>query len=428
MEKIPSLAGKAYRHLLHDSLYRNSIFLLLAGVANGGLSFVFWILAAHLYTQTQVGQATALIAAVGLVAGFGTLGFNNSIIRFLPHAKDKNRLINGALTIVAAAALLAGLIFLALLPHISQTLTFVRAHLWYILTFLLFVISMATNTILDNTFTAFRSTHYTFIKNVIINVFELVLVIAMLRLGSFGIFASYGFSFFLIVLIGLGILMKKFAFKPKPAIDGEMLHETAKFSLANYIVSYLNGLPGLILPIIVTNLLGAKLNAIYYIAYSIASLLFIIPLGIGNALFAEGSHDATKLKHTIKRAVRITILLMVPAIAVIAGLAPFILFFFGRHYSAQGVTILRILTLSSVFLAVCYPCGSILNILHRLKSLIIVNLLGALVVISLVYTFIKGGHGLLGVAWGWLLGWAVYTVFYVFAVVRALAKTSSTTL
>lgn len=427
MEKITSLGGKTYRHFIHDSLYRNSIFLLLAGLVNGGFSFIFWILAAHLYTQAQVGQATALIAAVGLVAGFGTLGFNNSIIRFLPRAQDKNLLLNGALTIVASAALLASIIFLILLPHISPALIFVRQHVWYTLIFMVFVISTATNTILDNTFTAYRSTHFTFIKNIIINIFELWFVIAFLRLGSIGIFASYGLAFFMIALIGIAILIKKFDYLPKPSFNKEILRETAKFSLANYVVSYLNGLPGLVLPIVVTNLLGAKLNAVYYIAYSVASLLFIIPLGIGNALFAEGAHDATNLKHTIKRTARITTLLMVPAIFIIAGLAPVILFFFGKHYSAQGVAILRILALSAVFLAVCYPCGSILNIMQRLKSLIIVNFLGAVVVIGTVYTFIKGGHGLVGVAWGWLLGWAVYALLYVLAVARALASTSSTT-
>lgn len=426
MDATRRLATKTYRHFMHDSLYRNSIFLLLAGLVNGGFSFVFWILAAHLYTQPQVGQATALIAAGGLVAGFGMLGFNNSIIRFLPHSIEKNRLINGAVTVVAITTLLAGLIFLILLPHILPTLIFVRHSFEYVLIFMIFVMSMAINTILDNTFTAYRSTHYTFIKNIIINIFELVLVISLVRKGSLGIFASYGLAFLLIVLISFGILIKKFTFKPKFAIDQKVLRKMAKFSLANYLVSYLNGLPALTLPIIITNLLGAKLNAVYYIAYSIASLLFIIPLGIGNALFAEGSHNTTQLRPTIKRAARINVVLMVPAIIIITALAPVILFFFGKHYSAQGVTVLRLMALSAVFLAICYPCGSILNILHRLKSLIIVNLFGAAVVISTVYAFIKSGHGLAGVAWGWLLGWAVYTLFYVFAVARALASTSST--
>jgi len=398
----------------------------MANLANAGFSFIFWIFAAHFYTQTEVGQATAAIAAVGLVSGFGVLGFNNSIIRFLPKARDKNKLINSALTVVAITALLSGIVFLLLLPHLSSSLLFIRHKAWYTVGFLVFVVSMAINTVLDNTFTAFRSTQYTLFKNILVNVLEIIFVIAFLRLAGFGIFAAYSLSFFLVVLTGFGMLIRRFAYRPSFAINRDILQRMAKFSLANYVVSYLNSLPGLALPIIITNLLGAKLNAIYYIAYSVASMLFAIPLGIGNSLFAEGSNDETTLRNNIKRAAFINALMMIPAIILVILLAPFILFFFGKHYSDQGVTILRILALSGIFLAVSYPCGSILNILHKLKSLIAVNFFGVVALIGLVYIFIHEGHGIAGAAWGWLIGWAVYAAAYVLAVWRALSSTSST--
>jgi O-antigen/teichoic acid export membrane protein len=227
--------------------------------------------------------------------------------------------------------------------------------------------------------------------------------------------------------VGFSILIKRFKFKLKPCLDRTILKETAHFSLANYIVSYLNGFPALLLPIIITNLIGAKENAVYYIAYSISSLLFLIPLAVANSIFAEGSSSIETLGDTIKRASKILLIVMLPAIALMILFAPLILSFFGKQYSIQGIAILRILSLSGLFIAVCYPCGSILNILHKLRYLIFANFLGALSVILIVISFIKHGYGLVGVAWGWLIGWGLYTIIYLIFTGKALLSRNEKT-
>ena len=422
-----TLIGRTWRHFMHDSLYRNSIFLLLSSVVIAAFGFVFWIICAHFYSQEQIGIATALIAATGLVSGFGTLGFNNSIIRFLPKAQDKNRLLNSAFIVVAAASLLAGIIFLLLLPRISPSLLIIRSNIWYLISFLLVVVSISVNIVLDNVFTAYRSTQFTLIKNGLNSVLKLLLLAIFLHLAGFGIFAAYGLAFIIITLSGFVLLARRFSYRPEAVVDRTILRSTAKFSLANYIVSYINGFPALVLPLIVVNQLGAQMNAIYYIAYTIASLLFLIPLGVGNALFAEGSNVEESLVSIIKRAAYINALLVIPGVILEIAFAPLILSFFGHSYSEQGVEVLRILALSALFLAVVYPCGSILNIKHKLKSLIAVNVIGASAVVGLVYLFTIHGHELLGVAWGWLIGWAIYAAVYAFASARALASTPSTT-
>jgi O-antigen/teichoic acid export membrane protein len=231
----------------------------------------------------------------------------------------------------------------------------------------------------------------------------------------------------LITLLGFYILINKFSYRPRPLIDTVILKNTASFSMANYLVSFLNGLPALLLPIIVTNSLGAKLNSVYYISYSMASLLFIIPLGIGNALFAEGSQSELNLKHIIRRAAYLNAIIMIPSIAFIIVIAPFVFLFFGHQYSIDGIAVLRILALSSLFLAISYPCGSILNIMHRLKSLIIVNFLGATIVICIVEVMIRRKGSLSSVALGWLIGWAIYSLLYIVAVRNAFYKTAVTT-
>jgi O-antigen/teichoic acid export membrane protein len=425
MIDVIAVCKKIYHKAIEDSLYRNSIVLLLSSLINAGFGFFFWIICAHFYTQQQIGIATALISATGLVSGFGTLGFNNSVIRFLPISKRKDELLSTAFIIVSLAAGVAGTVFLVFLPHISHSLLLIRSNSFYMASFVIVVIAISLNIVIDNSFTAYRSTQYTLIKNGMISILKLIFVPIFLHLAGFGIFISYGLAFFLVTLSGLAILRQRFNYKPVLTVDNEILRETAKFSIANYIVSYLNGLPVLLLPILITNLLGAKVNAVYYIAYTIASLLFFIPLGVGNALFAEGSHSLANLRNTIKRAAFINSLLLIPAILIIIILAPYILDIFGKHYSGQGIAVLRILSISSIFLGISYPCGSILNVLHKLKSLMIVNAIGSVTVISLTYLFLRMGLGLIGAMWAWVIGWAIYALIYLIAVNRSLSTNIS---
>lgn len=413
-----------YKLFSNDSLYRNSVTLLFASLVNAGFSFFFWIIAARFYTRTQVGEATAIISAGGLIAGFGMLGFNNSIIKFLPKAKKKNKLINSALIVVSCSALVALLIFILFLPHISKPLLFIRDNRIFLILFTVFVLSTVVNGLIDNIFTSFRATQYTLLKNVLLNISEILLVLLLIKNSLPGIFSAYAVTYFAVVIFGITVLVRKFHYRPKFEIDTDKLKQMSNFSLANYVVSYLNGLPGLVLPVLIATLLGAQLNAVFFVAYSIASLLFYIPLGVGNALFAEGVNAEEPLMITINKAAKILSLLMLPAILCIYIFAPLLLYFFGKGYSAEGVGVLRVLSLSALFLAISYPCGSILNILHKLKLLIAVNFFGALSVVSSVYFMVSHGRGIVGAAWGWLFGWALYSIFYTLSAYFAVSKAS----
>ncbi|HEY0196027.1 MAG TPA: hypothetical protein VGC02_00495, partial [Methanobacterium sp.] len=63
-------------------MYQNSFYLLLTLVSGAVLGFIFWIIAAKIYSQQEVGINTALISAVNLLAMISFLGLDQSIIRF----------------------------------------------------------------------------------------------------------------------------------------------------------------------------------------------------------------------------------------------------------------------------------------------------------------------------------------------------------
>ena len=68
---------------------------------------------ARLYTTTEVGLGSAIIAAMNLIALFSVLGLNFSIIRFLPRAARPQELVNSAFILTGLVALVVAAIFIA---------------------------------------------------------------------------------------------------------------------------------------------------------------------------------------------------------------------------------------------------------------------------------------------------------------------------
>ena len=158
----------------------------------------------------------------------------------------------------------------------------------------------------------------------------------------------------------------------------------------------------MVLPIFITNSIGAKFSAYFYLDMMIASLLYIIPMATSQSLFAEGSYSETELKVHLKKAIKIISLLLVPAILVTFLFGNYILLAFGKEYSSEGVIFLQILAISGIFLSINYIGNSIFYIKHRIKLIILVNFIGASIVLSLSIIFIH--NNLLGIGVGWMLG------------------------
>ena len=82
--------NKFYKHLASDSLYRNSIYLMLSTLVMSFLGFFFWIISARLYSTEQVGIGATLISVMTLISSLSILGLDNGLIRYLPTAERKN--------------------------------------------------------------------------------------------------------------------------------------------------------------------------------------------------------------------------------------------------------------------------------------------------------------------------------------------------
>lgn len=68
-------------HHLRDPLFKNSLFIMLTSVSSAGFGFIFWMLAAKLYSPQDVGIATVLISSMALLILLSRFGLDFSIDR-----------------------------------------------------------------------------------------------------------------------------------------------------------------------------------------------------------------------------------------------------------------------------------------------------------------------------------------------------------
>src|SRR2546428_4953760 len=109
---------------LTGPLARASGYLIATEIVAGALGLVFWIIAARRFTDADIGLAATLISSATFLATLSTLGFNISLVRFIPEGKlPVVRLINSAVTIASIVAVGVAVAFgasaLAWLPALS---------------------------------------------------------------------------------------------------------------------------------------------------------------------------------------------------------------------------------------------------------------------------------------------------------------------
>ena len=267
--------------------YANASYLIFNSVISSLLGFVFWVVVAKFYTAADVGLAAAIIAAMVLLANLANLGLGFGLIRFLPEAKDKaTPMINSSFTLAGLAALVASLIFLAGLGFWSPTLVFLRQQPIFFVFFVLFTIAFTLFNLLDQVFIAERTAKFTFIQGASASALKIPIPIMLATFfGAFGIFASAGIAIALVMLVSVVWFLPRVqrGYIPLPTINKQVIKEIAPYSLGNCLANLLWFAPHLLFPLMVVNILGAEMNAYFYIAWSIATVLFLIPSSISSA-------------------------------------------------------------------------------------------------------------------------------------------------
>ena len=392
------------KQFLATPLYSNAVYLIINAVVISLFSFLFWMVVARFYTEAEVGYSSAIISAASLLSILSLLGFDSSLIRFLPQAEKPQELINSFLTLSGLISLAITGIFLASIDFWSPALAFIKGNAIFAATFIILTLILVLSALVNYSFIARRKAGFALLQNVTHSLIKIPLPIFFVLFShSFGIVASWGIALGVSLAVSLFLFLPKVQnhYKPVPTLNLNPIKGMWQYSGASYLAQLFTTAPAMVLPIMVVSLLGPVQNAYFYIAWMITTVLSAIPSGISYSLFAEGSHFEEKLRENTIKSVKFTFLLLVPAIILFALVGKWLLLAFGQSYSANGLHLLWILIISCLPLGINHIYTSVLRVTGRIKELVVIW--GFIAVAVLVVSYlIMPATGIISIGYAWL--------------------------
>lgn len=387
-----------------EPLFKNSLYLMLSSVSVSFFGFIFWIIIARYYSPSEVGLATAIFSASQLITTFSGLGLNFGVIQYLPKENDKNAIINSCLWASGLFSIIGTFVFIFGINYWSPALLFIREDNRFFFTFVILTIVSSVSILLNSIFIALRHADISLMQNIVSNVTRTLFPLLLISFGLLGIIISGTVSILISFIISCIFFIPKIqsGFRMKIYINRKIIEEILPFSFKNYIAGFFGSLPIMVIPLMIVNLLDKETAAYYYIAYSISSILSIVPVSVATSLLVEGTHDKNNFRSNVFKSTKIILYILIPLMLSLFLFGDKLLMLFGESYSRNALIPLWVFGISSFPIAVNQLYATVKRIQNNLNPLIYINIFIALFVIVLSYLLMNVG-GLIGVGILWAL-------------------------
>jgi O-antigen/teichoic acid export membrane protein len=385
---------KQYLNSLYkDSLYRNSLFLMVNVGIMSFLGFVFWMIAAQYFPPEDIGLASALISTIGIITALSSLGFQTSLIHFLPKSHRKEEKIWSTFWLSTMGALVLSVLFVLGTNILMPSFTLFKDSQTFSILFVLFAIFAVLFNLLDSIFIAIRRSDFVLWKNCFWSVLKVIGMLALVTLGTYGIIVSWFATLAVTFLLSLLLMNLKILFK----INWDIIRNMLKYSVANWLANLFVVLPALGLPILIAYFLGTAYTAYFYVAWTIAALLFFVPQSVGKSYLSEES--LIKTDGSLNKALKFTYFITLIGVVVCLFASPFILKSFGEDYFIAGFPVLVVLILSSLSYSFNAVMTMYYNTTQKIGKVIWIN--ATITLLTFVFVILTLNYGLIGVALSW---------------------------
>jgi O-antigen/teichoic acid export membrane protein len=365
----------------NDSLIRNGVFVTATQVVSSAFGYVFWLLAAHLYSPTIVGLTAAVTSATTVILMLSMLGVGGMLIQSLPRQANRTEwsatFWAGLATVTVFAVALCGF-GVAVLGLISPQLMALRG-VGYAAVFAVGTVALTLGATVDSVYVAERRASDAFRRNLAVGVVK-VLMLGLLALafkpdslrllGAWGVAAVFG--------LGLGVvLLVRHIGVARPPGFSVLVRTVRGFHsrvTGHGLIGIGAGLLPYLLPLLVTVRLSARENAYFYTTWMLAGLLLIIAPAFSNSLFAEGMHRPEEIGALARSAFKIMGAILVPGLVTILVFGGTLLSAFGHAYTDHAIGLLRLAVFASIPDAVVQVYVGVLRAEARLAAAASLNL------------------------------------------------------
>ncbi|HEY7146438.1 MAG TPA: hypothetical protein VH637_19520 [Streptosporangiaceae bacterium] len=432
--RVTQLAGPARRvpgYLVRarsDSLVRNSLYLMASTVVTAALGYVFWAVAAHVFTSQQVGIASAVISLCSTAALLTYLGSSAILIERLPASEGSSEwtaiLIRVTLTTAAVTAVATAATVPLMLTSRDYRLFFSGPA-----PVILAVAGAAAWTVV-NLFgaacIAARRAGRLLSIQALISASKILLAVLLAAAGSraAGLVQAWAASTVLGIGTGAAWLIPRMRLgrrpgprpRRQPAADFRLRSparprhkravtpptaQSVRHLLGQHLTSVGGAVTPLVLPVLVVFRLGVTPNAYFYITWMMGAAFFMVSPSVAQAIFAEGVRAHADLRAVVVRALRVIFILLIPAMAVMIAGGRLLLGLFGASYAAAGYGLLILLAISALPDAVSNVAVAVFRVTGRLGYSAALNL-GILVLTLTGAWILMPRLGIAGVGVAWL--------------------------
>ncbi|MFI1830928.1 lipopolysaccharide biosynthesis protein [Streptomyces sp. NPDC020412] len=393
-----------------DSLFRNAYALMLSTGVSAALGLGYWLVAARYYTQEAVGEGSAAIAAMRLLASVTATTMTGAVVRYVPRAgRRTGPLVWRTYLTSSVVVTVVSVGFLFTLPLWGESYE-PLAGFWPGVCFVTACVSWALLTLQDGVLTGLRRAFWVPVGNAVFSIAKLLLLAAFATaLPVLGVFVSWAAAIALSVL-PLGWLVFRRLIPQQAAADRDRepprLREIVRFLAGDSVGSLFTLAMVNLLPVMVAVRFDAADNGYFYIAYTVGATMEVMAINMAASLTAHASHSPETLAAGVRGALRRMTLLLVPVVLVLVLFAPLILAPFGAAYAENGTTVLRLLAAAALPRVAVELYLAVLRVQGRTGALAVVqSAMCALVLGSAA--LLLGPTGISGAGWAMVLSMTV---------------------
>ncbi|MEU5593585.1 lipopolysaccharide biosynthesis protein [Streptomyces sp. NPDC020298] len=329
-----------------NQLFRNAYALMLNTGISAVLGLGYWLVAARYYSESAVGQGSAAIAAMKLLAGLTAVTLTGALARFIPvSGRSTGRLIARTYLASSVVVAFAAGVFLLTLDTWGPSYRFLHGTVKG-LGFIMAIAAWNLLTLQDGVLTGLRSAPWVPVGNTVFSAVKLALLVSLAAtMPTTGVFASWVLAIATsVVPLGLLVFRKLVPRHVKATEEHAQppsVKEIGRFLAGDYTGSLFSLAVVYLVPVIIAAQVSSEDNAYFYITTTIGGTVNLLAINMGASLTVEGSHEPGRLAANTRAALKRMARIMLPICGLLFLGAPWILGVFGPGYAHAATPLLR---------------------------------------------------------------------------------------
>jgi O-antigen/teichoic acid export membrane protein len=388
-----------------DPLIQNSAYLMAATIVTSLVGYLFWTVAAHLYSASAIGEAGAGVSAMAFASLLGAMGGSMAILAELPGKQrpaDWSATITASLVFTCATSAATALVTVLVLAQTGHS-AFLYRNAWWVAAFVVGVVATTASQLLENIWLAEHKAVWFLGASTVFALVKLAIIAipVFAVFGATGIVSAWSATLAATVAGCLLVLGRMFGYRPRLAGFSGQIWSMRQSLTGNYIISVGDQVTLYAIPVLVALQVSPQATGWFYVAWKIGGFYAVFASAVGTSTFAEGSHSPHRALPMAWSGLRMILPLMALGAAVTIFAGHLVLRVFGTQYAVHAYPLLVLLSLAAFPDAVVTIYRGVLRVQKRYRAA--AGMCWAISGCRLALTALALVHwGITGAGWAWL--------------------------